>query len=72
MAVTIPLGRMTVSDKLRAMERIWDDLLRTSEEVPSPAWHADVLQARERRVREGQSQFRDWGDAKQRIRARSK
>jgi hypothetical protein len=44
---------MTISDKLRALEDIWDDLQRTPEEIPSPAWHADVLRARKRRIREG-------------------
>ena len=67
MQVAIPLGRMTVADKLRAVEEIWCDLLRREEDVPSPAWHADVLCARETRVRDGRSQFGDWGDAKQRI-----
>ena len=72
MAVTIPLGRMTISDKLRAMETIWDDLQGTPKGVPSPAWHADVLRARESRIRAGRSHFGDWGAAKSRIRKRTK
>jgi hypothetical protein len=42
-----PLDEMTVSDKLHAMEQIWDDLCRNPENVPSPSWHSDILQARE-------------------------
>lgn len=68
MQVAIPLDRMTVADKLRVLEEVWNDLQRTPEEIPSPAWHADVLHAREGRVREGKSQFCDWSDVKQRIR----
>ncbi len=71
MAGVLPLDKMTTSEKLRALEEIWDDLLRTPEDVPSPSWHADVLHARERRVREGVSQFGDWADAKRRIRERT-
>lgn len=70
MQVAIPLDKMTTLEKLRALEDIWSDLQRTSDEVPSPAWHADVLRAREDRVREGSSQFGDWTDAKRRIRER--
>jgi len=70
MAIAIPLGRMTVPDKLRAIEEIWDNLLHTSEDIPSPSWHADVLNAREKRVRDGSAKFSDWTDAKQRIRKR--
>ena len=72
MQVAIPLDKMTTADKLRALEDIWSDLQRTPGEVPSPAWHADVLHARENRVREGSSQFEDWADAKQRIRERTR
>jgi hypothetical protein len=71
MQVAIPLDKMTVADKLRALEEIWSDLQRTPEDVPSPAWHADVLRAREDRVREGISHFGDWTDAKRRIRERT-
>jgi hypothetical protein len=72
MQVALPLDKMTTVDKLKALEEIWTDLQRTPEEVPSPAWHADVLHARENRLREGASQFGDWTDAKHRIRERTR
>ena len=72
MVVALPLKKMTVSDKLRALEDIWTDLQRTPEEIPSPSWHADVLHARQRRIREGKSKFKDWTDAKRDIRERVK
>jgi len=68
MDISIPLNDMTVAEKLRAMEAIWEDLLRDSESIPSPAWHGDVLSAREQRIQEGKSQFSDWDEAKSRIR----
>lgn len=64
----LPLADMTTTDKLRVLEELWSNLQNTPDEVPSPAWHADVLQARERRVRDGVSQFDDWTAAKSRIR----
>jgi len=59
---------MTTAEKLRALEQIWEDLCRTPDEVPSPSWHADVLQDREKRAQEGSSRFVDWAEAKQKIR----
>lgn len=70
MTLTLNLDTMTVADKLQAMEAIWADLLRSAEQVPSPAWHGDVLLAREARVREGKSHYTDWTEAKRRIRER--
>ena len=72
MELQIPLDKMTTLDKLRALERIWDDLQRKPDDVPSPSWHSDVLQAREARVKEGSSQFLDWSEAKSRIRDRTR
>jgi hypothetical protein len=71
MKLTLPLDAMTTAEKLRALEEIWADLQGAPEELPSPAWHADVLAARERRVREGTSRFSDWETAKARIREKA-
>ncbi len=68
MDMPLPLNKMTIAEKLRAIETIWEDLLRDAENVPSPVWHSDVLAAREQRIREGKSQFSDWDEAKARIR----
>lgn len=67
MQATIPLDRMTVSEKLRALEDIWDDLCHTQDAIPSPGWHADVLQARERKIQEGKAKFLDVAEAKRRV-----
>ncbi len=68
MDISIPLNKMTTIDKLRVIEDIWESLLLDSENIPSPSWHADVLSAREQRIKEGKSQFSDWDEAKSRIR----
>jgi hypothetical protein len=70
MELILPLDKMSVSDKIRALEEIWSDLCRRAEEIPSPAWHADVLRAREKRIQKGSSRFTDWTDAKRKIRDR--
>ena len=67
MDISIPLNEMTTIDKLRAIEDIWENLLHDSENIPSPAWHADVLSAREQRIQQGKSRFSDWDEAKSRI-----
>lgn len=68
MDVNLPLDKMTVAEKLRAIEEIWNDLCRTPEKIPSPGWHEDVLRAREQRAAEGKTTIQDWTEAKQAIR----
>jgi hypothetical protein len=72
MPATLPLAKMSVAEKLRAMDALWTDLLHTPASVPSPAWHADVLAAREARIKSGQSVFVDWAEAKETIRKRTR
>lgn len=61
------LKQTALSEKLRLMEALWDDLCRHEEEVPIPDWHKTVLDERERKVAEGKATFVDWESAKERI-----
>jgi hypothetical protein len=67
MHLSIPLKEMSVEEKLQAIEEIWADLSSTPETIPSPAWHADVLQVREERIVEGRAQFLDIEEAKKAV-----
>ena len=69
MNITAQLDQLSTAEKITTMEYLWDDLCRHAEEVPSPAWHGEVLAERERAVAEGGAVFLDWGGAeKTRIR----
>lgn len=68
MRTTLPLDKMTISEKLLEMERLWDDLCRNPEDVPSPSWHGDVLAERARQIAEGKMRFIDLDEAKEQIR----
>ena len=68
MQIAIPLQKMSVTDKLQAIEEIWADLIRESTDVPSPAWHGEVLRVREQRVLDGTAKFLEVDDAKRAVR----
>jgi hypothetical protein len=70
MPVELQIGQMSLEEKLRAMEALWDDLCRREEDVPMPQWHKDLLDERQRLVREGKAKFVDWETAKKQIRER--
>ena len=72
MEIALPLDKMTIAEKFKTLEDIWDSLKRTPKDVPVPAWHADVLKAREMRVRDGAATYGDWTDAKRRMRERTR
>jgi hypothetical protein len=58
---------MIVSEKLTALEEIWADLSQIQDAIPSPDWHADVLQVREKKIQEGKANFLDLDEAKRRV-----
>ncbi len=64
---TLPLTEMSHAAKLRVMEELWDDLCHSSEGVPSPAWHGEVLAARAERVAKGEAGFHEWAEVKERL-----
>ena len=68
MDISLPLDKMTNSDKIAIMEKIWDDLCRDPESITSPTWHKDVLATREIEVKEGRARFTSFDQAKERIR----
>lgn len=68
MDTSLPLGKMTNLDKIALMEKLWDDLCQDPESIPSPNWHKDVLEAREKEINEGKAKFTSFNKAKERIR----
>jgi hypothetical protein len=62
------IRQMTVPDKLRLMEALWQDLSRDDAEISSPEWHGEVLAERVRLVGSGEETFMDWEVAKKLLR----
>lgn len=67
MNITLPLKDMTVEEKLRIMEAIWDDLSQHADQMPPPAWHGEALAEREAAIARGEELFEDWDVARRRI-----
>jgi putative addiction module component len=68
MKLDLPLAKMSVAEKLAAMETLWADLACHAPEQTAPEWHAEILEERERRLAAGQEEVLDWEDAKRRLR----
>jgi len=67
MEISLPLDKMSKLDKIAMIERLWDDLCRDPESIPSPIWHQDVLEAREKQINEGKATFSSFDRVKERI-----
>ncbi len=70
MVTTLDIQHMSRTEKLQAMETIWEDLSKVEAEVESPAWHGDALRGTDARVADGQERVADWETAKREFRMR--
>jgi hypothetical protein len=68
MPAELALDQMTISEKLHLMERLWDDLARSPDDIPSPVWHKEVLEECRRKAESGEERLTDWETAKADIR----
>jgi len=49
----LEIEKMPLPERLAAMESLWASFRQTGREIPSPAWHREVLAARRRKLRSG-------------------
>lgn len=64
MSTTLELDRMTVAEKLQAMEALWESLRQNEDDIPMPQWHKDLLDQRAKELKEGKAEVMDWETAK--------
>ena len=67
MEITLPLEKMSIDEKIQAMETIWDDLCQKADSLSSPDWHQQVLQEREIGIKEGREEFISLEKAKEQV-----
>ena len=48
---------MSVTERLQAMELLWDSFLYEGVEVDSPLWHGDILSERKAKIASGKGSF---------------
>lgn len=59
MSTILPLDKMTIEQKMQALEELTIDLHRNEALIPVPDWHLEILREREQLVKEGQAEFVD-------------
>ncbi len=51
------IDRMSVAERLQAMEQLWEALYREGGDMTSPEWHQTVLRERKARAERGEAKF---------------
>lgn len=58
------LDALTVAEKVRLLEQVWQSLCCQADSIPSPDWHSDVLMERRQRLLDGSATSIPWHEAK--------
>ncbi|MDT3734706.1 MAG: addiction module protein [Denitratisoma sp.] len=66
------IAELSIAERLKLMETIWDSLCASEAGPDSPAWHGEVLGERMQRLDSGADAVSDWKEAKDRIRNQAK
>ncbi len=61
------IERMSVEERLQAMELLWASLVQTPEAVPSPDWHTEVIATRLAKIERGEGEFLSIAELKERL-----
>ncbi len=51
------ISKMSVLERLEAMEALWDSLTREPVEISSPKWHEEILSDRKEKIESGDADF---------------
>jgi putative addiction module component (TIGR02574 family) len=62
------LQKLPLRERLMMMETLWESIAPLEDEIEVPQWHKNLLDEREKLVREGKAKFVDWETAKEQIR----
>jgi putative addiction module component (TIGR02574 family) len=62
------IERMSVVERLQAMEQLWDALACKGGDLVSPEWHRDVLADRKARAERGEAKFLTLEQLRSRLR----
>ena len=58
--ISIPLDKMTFSEKMQVIDTIWADILRHPDEMEWPSWHETYLKRTEEEIANGTAKFIDF------------
>ena len=51
------ISKMSLQERLKTMEALWDSLTHESIEIKSPEWHEDILLERKEKIKNGKASF---------------
>jgi putative addiction module component (TIGR02574 family) len=71
MIEALEIERMSLAERLQAMELLWRSMAAAPDKLESPGWHKKVLQQRLAKVESGKGEFLTLAQLKKRLAKRA-
>jgi len=66
-ALATEIGRLTTAEKLQLVEKLWDEISASEDQLPIPDWHRQVLAEDEARYQANPTEGSSWPEVKARL-----
>lgn len=60
------IKKMSIVERLKTMEELWDSLCHEENEIESPEWHEDILGKRKNKIKKDKAKFISLNEIKAR------
>ena len=67
MLAAAEIQTMSLTERLQAIEMLWDSIASSPDQVQSPAWHESVLSERLKKIEAGEGKFLTLDELKDRL-----
>jgi putative addiction module component (TIGR02574 family) len=51
------IEKMTVPQRMEAIDRLWASIVESGEDIPSPDWHREILEERMQEIKSGKAEW---------------
>jgi hypothetical protein len=66
------IEEMTIPERWEAMELIWKSIIESQADIPSPAWHEEILRERTKEIESGKAEWMTLDELRVALRLPSK
>lgn len=61
------IEKMSIPERLKAIELIWESISEETEEIESPKWHGDILEERQKKANSGEAKYLTISEVRERL-----
>jgi putative addiction module component (TIGR02574 family) len=66
------IEKMTIPERIDAIDKLWVSIVESSADFPSPDWHKDILEERMQEIKSGKAEWLTLEETRARLRLPTK